>query len=92
MVDLSTTAKRPGQFHYSYRQALVKLLSLKRSAVMKAKRVLRPVWHFDIVSFPNATPVQTGRCERKKKKEVDDANETLHNLASLLLTNKTICR
>jgi len=26
------------------------------------------------------------------KKEVDDANETLHNLASLLLTNKTICR
>ncbi|MFC5477205.1 hypothetical protein [Massilia suwonensis] len=27
-----------------------------------------------------------------KKKEVDDANETLHNLASLLLTNKTIRR
>jgi hypothetical protein len=24
------------------------------------------------------------------KKEVDDANETLHNLISLLLTNKTI--
>jgi hypothetical protein len=27
-----------------------------------------------------------------EKKEVDDANETLHNLASLLLTNKTLCR
>jgi hypothetical protein len=26
------------------------------------------------------------------KKEVDEKRETLHNLISLLLTNKTICR
>jgi hypothetical protein len=29
---------------------------------------------------------------RCSKKEVDEKRETLHNLASLLLTNKTLCR
>jgi len=28
--------------------------------------------------------------QRSRKKEVDDERETLHNLSSLLLTNKTI--
>jgi hypothetical protein len=34
----------------------------------------------------------TGNCCEAEKKEFDDKRETLHNLISLLLTNKTICR
>jgi hypothetical protein len=32
------------------------------------------------------------KTRRTKEKEVDDKRETLHNLISLLLTNKTLCR
>jgi hypothetical protein len=49
---------------------------------------------FAIVRAPSRNGQHSKRCSERdrKRKEVDDVSETLHNLTSLLLTNKTIRR
>lgn len=51
---------------------------------------LRRRFGFAIVSIPDATQLNDNKRRGAMKHEVDDYRETLHNLASLLLANKTI--